>query len=293
MNEISFTIEHKYRVYPDSVINTDNSVIYKAQDIQLQRDVCIKEIRVMGDTKKDLERNLNKALSEARSMIKIAEKTNAIPNVYLHYYDSKTQKLYIVMDWINGKTLDKLIEPEPGRVDEFEFLGWMEELCSILLTMSGLKMYHKDIKPENIIIDKKKKLHLMDFNISVSLPNKIEGTPIYRAPEMETSKTVTRDKVDVFSIGVILYQFYTGRIPKKGSEYAQKSIRRYNADWDLFVQPKEINEKIPDKINSLIVYCMQKDPNKRYDIGKVLHEIKAYRREMRMHGEKNRRRIKK
>ena len=77
-----------------------------------------------------------------------------------------------------------------------------------------------------------------------------------------------------------MYQYYTGKIPKKGFEYAQKSIRRDNADWDIFVQPKEINNKINESANSIITNCMQKDVNKRYDIRKLLYEIKSYKREV-------------
>lgn len=286
LNDFIFTINHKYRPYPDTVINTGNSIIYKVQDLDLRKDICIKEVHIAGRQNVDVSRNVEKAMSEARTMVKVREKTSAVPTIYLTYYDEKNRKLFIVMDWIKGKTLDNYIGSGVLRITEIEFLTVIEELCFALREMSNMKIYHKDIKPQNIILDSNKRLHLVDFNISVSLPNKIEGTPLYRAPEMETSKSVTRNKVDVFSIGVIMYQYYTGKIPKKGFEYAQKSIRRDNADWDIFVQPKEINNKINESANSIITNCMQKDVNKRYDIRKLLYEIKSYKREVMKCGKK-------
>lgn len=290
MNDFVFTIKQVFRPYPEKIIRTDNSVIYKAQDLNLKRDVCIKEISIAGITPAEKKKNYEKAMSEARTMVRVTEKTNAVPNIYLTFFDSDESKIYIVMDWINGRTLAEYLGDTPGRVEEFEFITWVEDLCKTLATMSNLDIYHKDIKPNNIIIDNEHKLHLMDFNISVSLPNKIEGTPLYKAPEMETSKTVSRRKVDVFSIGVILYQYYTQRIPLKGREYGQKSIRRDSADWDIFVHPKEYNSSMSDKMDLIITGSMEKDVKKRYDIRQLLTEIRSYKRGLRQNGKKNNRR---
>lgn len=289
LNDFIFRIDHKYRPYLDCLIKTDNSLIYKAQDLNLQKDVCIKEVHIAGDRDYEVKRNLDKAMSEARTMVKVSGKTSAVPTIYLTYYDVIEKKLFIVMDWIEGKTFDKYIDSNEFKISEIEFLNWMEDLCVILVEMLGLKIYHKDIKPQNIIIDSNRKLNLMDFNISVSLPNKLEGTPLYKAPEMENSMSVTRDKVDVFSIGVIMYQYYTGKIPMRGSEYGQKSIRRNNADWDLFVQPKDLNRDLSETINSIINSCMQKDVNKRLGIRQLLYKIRSYKREVGKNGKKGHR----
>lgn len=289
MNDFRFPIEHVYRPYPESVIRTENSVIYKAQDLDFQRDVCIKEVSIAGRTAGEKKKNLEKALSEARTMVKVTGKTESVPAIYLVFHDPDASKIFIVMDWINGRSLGEFIADTPGRVKEFEFITWMEELCSTLAVMSEpeLKIYHKDIKPDNILIDTAHKLHLMDFNISVSLPNRIEGTPLYKAPEMETSKTVNRDKVDVFSIGVILYQYYSKKIPVKGREYGQRSILRDNDDWDIFIHPKENVPDMSEHMDRIITNCMQKDARKRYDIKQLLYEIRAYKREISRNGKKD------
>lgn len=290
MNDLIFSIQHIYRPYSDNITETDNSIIYRAQDLNLAKDVCIKKIVIPGTSEAELKRNYQKALSEARTMVKVSSRTSAVPSIHLTYYDSKESNLFIVMDWVQGNTLNAYIEEGPQKVSEFEFVTWIEELCAILSTMSELNIYHKDIKPENIIVDSFRKVHLIDFNISVSLPNKIEGTPFYRAPEMETSTSLSRNKVDVFAIGVILYKYYTNKVPSKGSEYGQKSIRNKNPEWDLFIHPKELNAKMAERMDAIITDCMRKDPTNRSSIKTLHRDIKNYKREIKKHGKKDHRR---
>ncbi len=273
MDELVFSMQHRFRPYENTI--TDNSLIYKAQDLELQRDVCIKEIPVPFDANgRNLERNLNIVSREVRTLVRVSEMTGSVPSIHLTYFDKEKRKLYIVMEWIEGRTLDEFIAPDNQRVRPGELLAWMEQLCDILAIMARKNIYHKDIKPKNIIIDMHRRLRLLDFGLSSSLPNKVDGTPCYRAPEMETAKTVNRDKVDVFSIGVILYQYYAKKLPMKGREYAQKSFRNYNEDWDLFMEPKEFDDSIPERMNTLIKDCMQKDHEKRPDIFALQRQIR-------------------
>lgn len=290
MTDFVFPIRHVYRPYETESVSTDYSVIYKAQDLLLQKDVCIKEVRISGTNRDDIERNLQAARREARTMCRVSEKTSFVPAIHLTYFDKNQQKFFIIMDWVPGKTLDKYIEDGPAHAKEHEFLTWIEELCDILAVMAEQKVYHKDIKPANIIIDKKRRLHLLDFSISSSLPNKIEGTAYYKAPEMENASTVKRDKADIFSIGVIMYQYYCRKIPQKGVEYGQQSIRRNNPDWDKFVSPKELNPKVTNRINNIILNCMQKNPAERMNVIQLKKLISDAKSEVGRHGKEEQRR---
>ena len=150
------------------------------------------------------------------------------------------------------------------RAPELTFLQWMIELCNILSAMNKKHLAHKDIKPANIMITDSNELFLIDFNISIATPNLIEGTIHYKAPEMsQNSKYQGREKVDMFSIGVMLYEFYTGAVPVKTVDYA-KNRSRGSFEWDIFVEPKTKNPKINDYINEIIVKCMKLDPRMRY-----------------------------
>ena len=280
MDDFVFRIKHVYRPYEETRVSTGHSVIYKAQDLNLKKDVCIKEVHISGERPEEVRRNLDEAMKEARTMVQVSERTPAVPAIHLTYFDENKKTLYIVMDWVSGDTLDKYMGDGSTRARDDEFLGWIEELCDILGIMADLRIFHKDIKPENIIIDHKKKLHLLDFNISASLPNKLEGTASYKAPEMETSATVKRDKSDIFSIGIIMYQYFCRKLPQKGREYGQKSVRRSSPDWEFFIQPRDIDPLIPGRINNIIMNCMQKNPEIRMNIYQLKKNIFSAKKEV-------------
>ena len=216
-------------------------------------------IDIQGENRNEKTKNYNKAYSEVKAMISLSEENLPIPSIYETYYDETHSKLYIMMDWIKGDTLAKHMD-----VPEMKLIQWMIDLCDVLDTMERKHIYHKDIKPNNIMIDSKGRLFLIDFNISISTPNLIEGTVNYKAPEMAAdSKYVGREKVDMFSIGVILYEYYTGIIPTRGNEYA-KNRSRGPFEWDKYTYPKEKNADISDEVNEIIARCMKLDPKQRY-----------------------------
>ena len=93
MNDFVFPIRQVFRPYPEKIIKTNNSVIYKAQDLNLKRDVCIKEISITGTTPAEKKKNYEKAMSEARTMVRVTEKTNAVPNIYLTFFDADESKI--------------------------------------------------------------------------------------------------------------------------------------------------------------------------------------------------------
>lgn len=240
-------------------IETDASSIYRAQDLELNRDVCVKKVEIGGENPREVQRSLEKAMLEVRAMVEISDKSIYIPSIYSSYFNEKDSSFYIIMQWIHGDNLSKKMD-EP----EIRFVNWMIDLCDILISMEASKLYHRDIKPENIMIDSNNELFLIDFNISVATPNLIEGTPHYKAPEMDPgSKYMGREKVDIFAIGVILYQYYTGCLPKRSQEYARNTSRG-KFQWDVFVQPLEKNPEMPKLVNDIILRCMKLDPKERY-----------------------------
>lgn len=248
-----------YNLIEETKIITECGALYKAQDMELNRTIAVKMVEIQGENKVEKKNSYNKAYSEVRAMVSLGEENLPIPSVYMTYYDDKASKLYIMMEWIKGDTLESHM-----KAPEMKFLQWMIELCEILESMEKKHIYHKDIKPSNIMIDSKGKLFLIDFNISISTPNLIEGTVNYKAPEMASnSKYVGREKVDMFSIGVMLYEYYTGSVPIRGSEYA-KNRSRGAYEWDKFLSPKEKRPDLSDDVENIILKCMKLDPKQRY-----------------------------
>ncbi len=275
--ELIFTKEHRYSLIEESKVESSLGALYQALDHQLGRKVAVKCVEIPGETKAQQAANLRLAYAEVSAMIRVSEAAMQTPRVLDTYYDTQKGIFYIVMEWVQGQALRELMRsPEP------RFKRWMTELCTILEAMQRQRpqVYHKDIKPDNIMIRQvDDRLMLIDFNISCSLPRQEEGTLHYRAPEMTAMLTTpSRDKVDIFSIGVMLYEYFTGSVPVMGTDYARNRMRGPLV-WDTFVAPKEKNPAISQGINDLIVRCMQLDPKARYaSMGDLKRDIQRWMR---------------
>ena len=192
-------------------------------------------------------------------MVKVGDLTLRTPRIYATWFDEKNGEFFIVMEWLEGEPLSK--------IDKFcgkkQFLHWMADLCQILEQMSQEQIYHKDIKPANIMLIEKSRLYLIDFGISLSLPNSVEGTNFYKAPEMDPGGlTKKRDKVDMFSIGVMLYERFTGELPKRGEHYGSNLFNRQA--WSTFQRASNIAPDVPPDVDEIIFRCMKRDPKQRY-----------------------------
>ncbi|MGI6731311.1 MAG: serine/threonine-protein kinase [Anaerovoracaceae bacterium] len=256
---LEFEKHQKYILIEETKIETGCGGLYQAQDLNLGRTVAVKYIQIPGEHRKEKQLYYQKSYSEIRAMVSLAEDNVNIPHIYETHYDEKNSVLYIIMEWIKGRTLADIM-----TVPELTFLQWMINLCDILSVMERKNLYHKDIKPANIMITETDKLYLIDFNISIETPNLVEGTVNYKAPEMSRkSKYQGREKVDMFSIGVMMYGYYTGSVPVNPGDYA-KNRSRGPLEWDKFIEPKEKNINMEESVNAIIVKCMKLDPKSRY-----------------------------
>ena len=285
--DLRFDEKHCYR-YDEAAHITLNSELYRAMDMTLSRDVALKKVIIAGNNYKEKQENYNRALQEVKTMVQISGMTAKIPNIYTYFYDEKQSALYIVMQWINGQTLgEKMIKRVPDTV----FLKWMQELVLILDVMGKKRFQHKDIKPDNIMFNSENDLYLIDFNISVSVPNQVEGTPLYKPPEMDFgSITADRSKADMFSIGVMLYQQITGYIPQRMVDY--DCFDPAGGKWDFFKQPVEIKPDINTELNDIVIRLMKYNPNDRFksyaDLNNKLKQIERIIRNERKSGQRNR-----
>lgn len=274
--DISFSKKHTYR-FDEATHVTLNSELYRALDLDFNRTVALKRVKIVGDSPKEKRDNLDRATLEVRTMTQIAELTAKVPNIYEMWFDDKEGYLYIIMQWISGVTLSEKMEM---TIAPSVFVEWMEYLCLILDAMSIKRFQHKDIKPDNIMFNDNGDLYLIDFNLSVSAPNQMEGTYMYKAPEMDFgSTTMDRTKVDMFSIGVMLYQFFTGKIPQRMIDYDIYDLEKEK--WDMFLEPKDVNGSISSKLNKMIIKLMSYSPKDRYWSYKALrNDLRDIKREL-------------
>ena len=263
--------------FSDPVGETNNSRSFIALEEHYQRDVFMKAIPITGDAAAVKSARAH-AEAEAKAMIAVGMRTSHVPVVYEYFYDAPSRMFYIAMQLIRGKTLaERMAE---GKLSSKELLSALADVCDVLILMGKNNYVHKDLKPANIMLAEDRISYLIDFGSSVrtTLLGR-EGTEAYRAPEMENvsrHKNVDRTYADVFSIGVMLYEYFAGKRPREDEEY-----RRGDQEWAEFTAPKEIASDIPDEVNALIVKCMKLRPRDRYDLGHLRSELRRMQNRVR------------
>lgn len=262
------TAARQYLIDDENVIATAASSFSTAIDTLFNRKVAVKIISFDKElSERDLNGQLSRAQNEISVLSDIGNMTSHVPYLLDKWFDNKNRKLYIFMQWINGDTLRKKMDGFPKKPKDF--LGWMISLADLLGVMEKKRYYHNDIKPENIMFDKNNKLFLIDFNLTVSNKTMHEGTPHYIAPELTDHIQARKDKADMFSLGVMMYEYFTDTLPTRGTHYGMK--RRLFGDskalksWDVFKAPIELNESLNPKINELIVRLMNRIPTERFN----------------------------
>ncbi len=242
--------------------------VYRAQDINLRRTVGIKEVDLQKLSKKERDT----ISSEICVWIDYAAISAKLPQI-LAAFESKGKE-YIVMQWIEGKTLRKHIEE--GGITLKQAINYMIQLCDALAPIHQKRRQHKDLKPENIQITKEDTLYLLDFNISAAIPHTGVGTDGYLAPECcGLSKQNGTSRVDVYAIGVILYELLTGISPAFGVDFV---CDPEDNKWQFFKLPSEYVPGLPQQLDEIVEKCMALQAGDRYEnasaVGRKLRNIK-------------------
>ena len=186
-----------------------SSQVYRAYDKMFNRDVCLKISSYSSIN--DLNRLKTEIVAQTRASAVCAN----IPTLIDFFVRENDHSFCIVMQWITGETLRNEIK----NIEPVTFLNLMISLCDILHMIHRNGIQHKDIKPENILLTANGLVYLIDFNICIALPNLQDGTEYYRAPEMYIGGIATsRAQVDIFSIGVMMYEYFTQKIPENRTD---------------------------------------------------------------------------
>jgi serine/threonine protein kinase/lipopolysaccharide biosynthesis regulator YciM len=243
--------------------------LYRALDKKLNEEVALKLIKPeIASDRKTLERFSNE-LKVAR---KIVHK-----NVGRMYHLSEDRRThYITMEYVPGEDLKSFIR-RSGQLAVGTTIRIAKQVCDGLAEAHTLGVVHRDLKPSNIMIDKDGNARIMDFGIARSLKAKgitgagvMIGTPEYMSPEQIEGKEVDQ-RSDIYSLGVILYEMVTGRVPFEGDTPFIIGVKHKSEEPK---DPKELNAQIPEDLSRVILKCMEKDKGERYQsAGEVRSEL--------------------
>lgn len=241
--------------------------VYLARDIILDRDVAIKVLRPEFASDPEFIERFDREAQAATSL--------SHPNI-VNIYDvgDEDDILYIVMEYVDGMTLKEYIL-EHGPLDVATALDIMEQLTSAIhhAHMNGL--VHRDIKPQNILIDRRGKIKVTDFGIAVALSataltqtNSILGSVHYLSPEQARGGKATK-KSDIYSLGIVFYELLTGKVPFSGHSPVSIALKHLQ---DETPSVREFNSDIPQSVENIILKATAKDPFHRYQSAAEMEE---------------------
>ena len=241
--------------------------VYLAYDTILDRNVAVKVLRGdLSDNEKFIRRFQREALSSS---------SLSHPNI-VEMYDvgEDDGKYYIVMEYVEGKTLKQLLKKR-GKLTVPEVIDIMLQLTDGLAHAHEAYIIHRDIKPQNIMILENGLVKITDFGIAMALnesqltqTNSIMGSVHYLPPEQANGKGSTI-KSDIYSLGILMYELLTGKVPFQG-ESAVEIALKHMKDEVPSVRTQDPN--IPQSVENVIIKSTGKNPKNRYESVKVMHE---------------------
>jgi serine/threonine protein kinase/tetratricopeptide (TPR) repeat protein len=250
--------------------------VYRAEDTKIKQEIAIKLIRPeISSDKKTIERFSNE-LKTARMI--------SHRNVGRMFHLGEDDGVhYITMEYVAGQNLKGLIR-QSDRLALGTAITIAEQVCEGLAEAHKLGIVHRDLKPSNIMIDKEGLARIMDFGIARSIRGKgltgtglVIGTPEYMSPEQVEKKDVDQ-RSDIYSLGVILYEMVTGKVPFEGETPFSVALKHKS---ETPTDPKELNAQIPEELNLIILKCLEKELDARYQtVSGLGADLKRIDREM-------------
>jgi tetratricopeptide (TPR) repeat protein/predicted Ser/Thr protein kinase len=248
--------------------------VYKAEDTELNITVALKIILPKYASLPSFIEGFKRETLTARAI----SHENVIR---IHDIGEADNIKYISMDYIKGQNLRELIRAS-GSLTVETTVNMACEMCEALKAAHRKGIVHYDLKPSNIMVDSSGRVYIMDFGLAKSIQallldksRAVAGTPQYMSPEQARSEK-TDHRSDIYSLGVIMFEMLTGRLPFEAftaNEYREKHIKEPPP------LPSKINPLIPAALEAVVLRCLEKDREKRYqDVEEILETLKKISR---------------
>lgn len=250
--------------------------VYLGLDPRIGRQVALKTIAVEGATEADREEDLQRFFREAKAAGKLTHA--GIVQVYDMGEDEVTQTPFIVMEYVQGNTLDELMKEGCLTLDIG--LEIVRQVAEALDFAHGQGIVHRDVKPANILVGDDGRAKITDFGLArvheskLTRPGQALGTPSHMAPEQLRGEPVTGQS-DIFSLGVVLYTVLTGEKPFSANTVSEVVLQVAYQD------PQAVTAKNPSlrpEFDYVVARALAKDPARRYkhaqDLADDIHDLK-------------------
>jgi serine/threonine protein kinase/tetratricopeptide (TPR) repeat protein len=243
--------------------------VYKVFDKKIKEEIALKLLRseIAAD-----EKTIERFSNELKLARKIVHKN--VGRMYELMEEEGTH--FITMEYVPGEDLKSFIK-RSGQLTAGKAVSIAKQVCDGMAEAQRLGVVHRDLKPQNIMIDKEGNARIMDFGIARALKAKgitaegiIIGTPEYMSPEQVEGKEVDQ-RSDIYSLGIILYEMVTGKVPFEGdTPFSIAMKHKTEAPPD----PRKVNAQVPEELSRMIIGCMEKDKAKRYqNVDEILSEL--------------------
>jgi hypothetical protein len=255
---VASALENRFQVLKE-IGRGGMGVVFQAYDKQLREQVAIKVLSPLLSHDAEALERLKREVSAARRVTH----SNVIR---IHDISETNQLYYVSMEYFGGISLKEYLR-QNGALSAMRAYQIASQICDGLEAAHQQGVIHRDLKSQNIIINSTNHIKIIDFGLArtahldgMTVTGLIMGTPEYMAPEQVSGKKVD-ERADIYSLGIILYEIFTGKLPFTGDSAITVGFKQIKDDP---APPRSINPQISEEVEEVILRALQKDPFSRY-----------------------------